>query len=253
MPFSDRWFYGDAVFIVDPWLWLLLGGAVMMAWTRHRAGVITWIALGIVMTGLVLGSGFVPFWARTVWSLVVLGLVIARWKLPVQQIAQAARVSLLLASLYIGTMVAGSRIAERQVRALGAERGWVIDNVAAMPVPMEPCTRQVIVVEPDRYLFLPFNWVTGPPAGVVPVSQPKGGFDPVVSSALTAPGVQGTRRWLRFPSYEVQRRRDGYRVFVRDARFSIGNRPGFGVVAVIDLDANMQPRRVRRSADEPGG
>ena len=25
MPFSERWFYGDALYIVDPWLWLSLG------------------------------------------------------------------------------------------------------------------------------------------------------------------------------------------------------------------------------------
>ena len=25
MPFSDRWFYGDALYIVDPWLYLMLG------------------------------------------------------------------------------------------------------------------------------------------------------------------------------------------------------------------------------------
>ncbi len=28
MPFSERWFYGDALYIVDPWLYLALGGAV---------------------------------------------------------------------------------------------------------------------------------------------------------------------------------------------------------------------------------
>jgi inner membrane protein len=31
MPFSGRWFYGDAVFIIDPWIWLLLGGALIAA------------------------------------------------------------------------------------------------------------------------------------------------------------------------------------------------------------------------------
>lgn len=31
MPFSGRWFYGDAVFIVDPWLWLMLGAGVVLA------------------------------------------------------------------------------------------------------------------------------------------------------------------------------------------------------------------------------
>jgi inner membrane protein len=36
MPFSNRWFYGDAVFIVDPWLWLTLGAGVWLARRRGR-------------------------------------------------------------------------------------------------------------------------------------------------------------------------------------------------------------------------
>ncbi|HEV8148826.1 MAG TPA: hypothetical protein VGP61_01435, partial [Gemmatimonadales bacterium] len=28
---SARWFYGDALFIVDPWLWLLLGGGIVLS------------------------------------------------------------------------------------------------------------------------------------------------------------------------------------------------------------------------------
>jgi inner membrane protein len=31
MPFSNRWFYGDSVFIIDPWLWLFLGTGVFLA------------------------------------------------------------------------------------------------------------------------------------------------------------------------------------------------------------------------------
>ncbi len=34
-PFDWRWFYGDAVFIVDPWLWLSLGAGV---WLSRRQG-----------------------------------------------------------------------------------------------------------------------------------------------------------------------------------------------------------------------
>jgi inner membrane protein len=34
MPFSGRWFYGDTLFIVDPWMWLLLAAGV--AWSRLR-------------------------------------------------------------------------------------------------------------------------------------------------------------------------------------------------------------------------
>jgi inner membrane protein len=35
MPFSREWFYGDAVFIIDPWLWLLLAVA-LIPWRRTR-------------------------------------------------------------------------------------------------------------------------------------------------------------------------------------------------------------------------
>ncbi len=34
MPWSNRWFYGDAVFIVDPWLYLCLGGGWWLARRR---------------------------------------------------------------------------------------------------------------------------------------------------------------------------------------------------------------------------
>ncbi len=35
MPFSGEWFYGDALFIVDPWLWLTLGAGVVLARRRR--------------------------------------------------------------------------------------------------------------------------------------------------------------------------------------------------------------------------
>jgi len=38
MPFSNRWFYGDAVFIVDPWLWLVLGAGAAWSAVLARRG-----------------------------------------------------------------------------------------------------------------------------------------------------------------------------------------------------------------------
>lgn len=38
MPFSREWFYGDALFIVDPWLILALGTGVALARRRERKG-----------------------------------------------------------------------------------------------------------------------------------------------------------------------------------------------------------------------
>lgn len=38
MPFSERWFYGDALFIIDIWLWLTLGLGVWWSRRRERQG-----------------------------------------------------------------------------------------------------------------------------------------------------------------------------------------------------------------------
>jgi inner membrane protein len=38
MPFSERWFYGDALFIVDPWMYLALGAGWWWSWRREPRG-----------------------------------------------------------------------------------------------------------------------------------------------------------------------------------------------------------------------
>jgi inner membrane protein len=49
MPFSGRWFFGDTLFIVDPWLWLVLGAGVMLSRSRRgRARAALAISLGYV-------------------------------------------------------------------------------------------------------------------------------------------------------------------------------------------------------------
>src|SRR5262245_44885341 len=45
-PFDWRWFYGDAVFIVDPWLWLVLGLGVWFA-RRRRVPALSGYALAV--------------------------------------------------------------------------------------------------------------------------------------------------------------------------------------------------------------
>jgi membrane-bound metal-dependent hydrolase YbcI (DUF457 family) len=47
MPFSGRWFYGDTLFIVDPWVWLALGLGVALSRFRastRPARVALWLA-----------------------------------------------------------------------------------------------------------------------------------------------------------------------------------------------------------------
>ncbi len=41
-PFSSRWFYGDVLFIIDPWLLAALGGGVWLSLRRERAQAARW-------------------------------------------------------------------------------------------------------------------------------------------------------------------------------------------------------------------
>ena len=37
-PFSSRWFYGDVLFIIDVWLWLLMGIGLWLSFRREKRG-----------------------------------------------------------------------------------------------------------------------------------------------------------------------------------------------------------------------
>lgn len=242
MPFEDRWFYGDALFIADPWLWLFLGAGVMFTWTRTAARLVASLGLLAAASGLLLAVDVVAGPAKTAWFVGLAGLLTLRFVVPARLAERAALAGAITAAAYIATMIAGSRMAEARVRELAQQRQWTVSTVAAMPVPAQPFRRQVIAVTPGEYLFVDMAWYAEIPAGLEPTRASRGSYDAVVDAALNAPSVQGVRRWLRFPSYGVSARPDGsYRVVIRDARFAVGNRPGFGVVATVDLDKNLSP------------
>jgi len=58
MPFSERWFYGDALYIVDPWLYLMLGLGWWLAKRRPRPAQIG-VALAAVYVAAMLLSNVI--------------------------------------------------------------------------------------------------------------------------------------------------------------------------------------------------
>src|SRR5262245_22028398 len=54
IPFSRRWFYGDLVFVVDPWIWLILGFAVVWLTATNGPRILVWIVIGTLLA-LVMG------------------------------------------------------------------------------------------------------------------------------------------------------------------------------------------------------
>ena len=45
-PFSARWIYGDAVFVLEPWLWVILGAALALNASRLWRVLVALLALG---------------------------------------------------------------------------------------------------------------------------------------------------------------------------------------------------------------
>lgn len=244
MPFDGRWFYGDALFIIDPWVWLLAGASVVMADARTRAGLVGWGLLGAASSALILLTELVPWPVKVLWLGGVAAIVFLRarraslW--PVERVAAVCGAGL---AVYIAGMLAGSALAERQAAWWLREQGVVFEWLVAGPLPANPFTRDVIVLAADRYHFVEVDWLGGA-AGRFRFSHsslPREPPGPIVEAALAAPQVRGFRQWLRFPTYNVEAREDGYRVVLQDVRYSRMRRSGIGT-AVVELDRELRPR-----------
>jgi membrane-bound metal-dependent hydrolase YbcI (DUF457 family) len=57
-PFSHRWYYGDSLFIIDLWIWIVLGLSVGLSLRRERRGATHWrwpAWMGFAAVGLYIG------------------------------------------------------------------------------------------------------------------------------------------------------------------------------------------------------
>jgi inner membrane protein len=82
MPFSERWFYGDALFIIDPWVWLALA-VPLVPFATSRRGRLLWVLLGVLATIMVVTAPQVPLAAQLAWGVLAGGLAVAtarRWR-----------------------------------------------------------------------------------------------------------------------------------------------------------------------------
>ena len=117
LPFDGTHYYGDLVFIVDPWLWCILGGAAALMGPRSRAGNWAWLSLAIAASGVVYLSGRAPSALSWLWPVAVAAIAAARI---VGIGSRRPRAVLLAAAVafagYLGIQEAAGRLA--QSRAL---------------------------------------------------------------------------------------------------------------------------------------
>jgi inner membrane protein len=245
MPFDGRWFYGDALFIIDPWLWLVLGGALLLALPdgarRREAG---WILLAVLASLLLLGAGpRVPLGAKVAW---IAGLALLA-TLRALRIGRArpertSALGLLLVLLYSGAMLAGERAATASLHAHLPALGLSPLRTMAGPVPANPFRRDLVVETEDAFRYGSW-WALGE-GGITlePEVLAKVPPTPTVEAARRAPWIGGFLGWARFPFVEVESAGETDLVYLLDARYVRRRTSGFGGV-VVRVGPGLEPGR----------
>jgi inner membrane protein len=237
MPYSGRWYYGDALFIVDPWVWLGLGGALFLVGSTDRRSRIAWGALAAVVGGVVVASPrALPPWAIAVWLAGVVLLALWRWRRGgVAQAPRLATAALVALAVYAAAMVALGR----------AGRSWLEQELPRLgigppqelmvgPTLAHPLRWDVVAAVPEGYRHGQLRWLAGPQLAprleLAPEPLPAPDPSPPVQAALAA--APGTASWLRLPFYVVDARADGVTVHLLDARYVRAPGQGFGETVV---------------------
>ena len=249
LPFSSRWYYGDLTFVVDPWIWLILGSAAVWLTTSAAARpnsrialrAIFWLALG-VLASLLVALAFrapdetqmaIPTSVRVIWfaglTVVVAGAVLGWGRAG----ARLARYSLLLLALYYGGLWAAHQTAKEK-----ADQGLPVETasgLAAWPTPANPLAWQVVAG--GNEFFYTRHIVLG---GAAQDWREMAAADPSL--------VRDLRQWeearkffdfARFTTVMEEGREDERRVLFRDIRFPLQ------MSVVVDRDRAVRSVDVR--------
>jgi inner membrane protein len=246
MPFDGRWFYGDAVFIIDPWIWLVFGGVVFTFYSRRKTSLSAWCAFWLLASLLVAVTAGVPLAARVLWFSGVAAAFFARkWMLsrPGREptVQRAARIALALAGAYVTTMAVADLSERSLVRAALADRGiGPVERVMVAPVVANPFAGEVVAETPSAYYFGSWHWLAETRFALAPETTPKRTFgDPIFDAAAQTIEAQRFLTWARFPYATVETDSEGHVVAFLDARYAPTGRL-FGPTVRLDPNLRVQ-------------
>jgi len=210
LPWSSKWFYGDFVFIVDPFIWLILGSACFLLTTRTRFLRLVWLFLGVVLTLFIVfsprGGNFpYPWVLRAIWLTTMLGLVLLFIKKVGDRLGpKLAITSLVVVVAYSGVLMFAHCKAEGRAleqATLVAGKDEKISLLAAMPTLANPFGWDC-VFETDKATYR-FHLTLGDelhPSRIVRYEKPTGPLDRVLKEVSED---RRTRIFLGFARFPV--------------------------------------------------
>ena len=249
MPFDGRWSYGDALFIVDPWVWLALGGVLFLGRSRNPWAIALWVVFWLLGTWLLFSVPLVP--AAVTHALGRDGRGV--FAVPAFPRGDASpdppRTKLARIALGCVIVVHGGR--GRRKRRRPPARCVPRSPISAWPGDGRDgwSRRRESVRGHGR----------GRDAGVLTISASGAGSPsrdcscspqpierraegPIVAAASRTPAARDYLTWSRYPYFEIETRDDGYVVRLRDARYhGLGGLEGPDV----HLDGQLEPLAAR--------
>lgn len=203
MPFSGEWFYGDTLFIVDPWLWLILGAGLALSGARRKVRRASdWTARPAVVALMAAASYVVLMGA---------GGVLAR------------------------------RIVARELRAAtGSEvDALMVGPLPVTPFARQVVASQGDQYRVAEFHWLRRPHVD--PGSLRSYSRTRPG-DPAVASAVATPAGRRFMSWARFPLIEVEHRPGAATlVHLLDLRYADRPSAGFGAITIAVPAPRLNP------------
>jgi inner membrane protein len=164
LPWRGRWFYGDLVFIVDPFILLLVGGAAFLATSNRWPKIVLWALLGaafVTLSFIVVGVRDPNLVGANIARIVLLAGVIVLVALRVMGFARGrekiiAAAALTLVIFYWGGLALAHRTALKAAESVANQAASQFNErvlrVVAMPTLANP-GRWFCVAETDRAIY----------------------------------------------------------------------------------------------------
>jgi inner membrane protein len=201
LPFDATWYYGDVVFVVDPWIWILFGVGTVLGGRRRGPGLLGWTLFAAATTGVAWYAPEAPRWAAPLLALLWASLLLARrsgW-----QEGRRRRLALLSVAAvvsYLGFFgVVGHLHHARGVAHLSATYGLTsesIERTSSRPNPCRPWAHRIVVQTADHLFRAEVGW-SGPDHHDSPM--PRRMDDPALRAIEDHPGFATWRQFARHP------------------------------------------------------
>ena len=246
LPWNHTWFYGDIDFVVDPWLWAVLGGTLLLVTATTQKRLMRWSLLFAALAAPVLLFEGISWTLKLAWlAVVVLFFALrAAYRLNPLSAQRLMRGVIVVVVLYFGVLVWFQQTALRRVQAVAPTiigAGEQIAKADAMPLPANPLLWRTVISTDKAFYFgdLPLFSLSLPSFRRY---ERTSGEAAAITAALREPELQAFLRFARFPMLTAHRNPDQTTaVEVQDVRFSdLNSRATSTFRTSILLDAQLR-------------